>query len=269
MSTIDWSIGSYERTATELDPASAEVVELAGITAGERVLDIACGTGNAALKAAARGGIVVGVDLAERLVLVAQQRAQAAGLDVKFVPADAQQLPLDDGTVDVALSVFGLIFAPDQQRTAAEMVRVLRPGGRAIVTGWVRAGALADVGAATARARAAAAPQQDTDVPPAGRTVVDWGDRDTVAELFAPHPVTLEFADSSLPFRAASPDAWVREQAEHHPLWLGTRELLGDERFVTLERELIDILHAANEDPQGLLMTSRYLITTITRDETT
>lgn len=264
--SIDWSSGSYERTAAELDPVSTEVVDLAQIVPGQRVLDIACGTGNAALKAAARGADVVGVDLAERLVLVARQRAQAAGLDVKFVPADAQQLPLEDGSVDVALSVFGLIFAPDQERTAAELVRVLKSGGRGIVTGWVREGALADVGAATAaaRARASAAPPAAGEPTP-GRTPVDWGDRETVAELFAPHAVTLAFADSSLPFRAASPDAWVREQAEHHPLWLGTRELLGDEQFVTLERELIDILHAANEDPQGLLVTSRYLVTTITR----
>ncbi|MCW3040139.1 MAG: 2-heptaprenyl,4-naphthoquinone methyltransferase, partial [Solirubrobacterales bacterium] len=116
---------------------------------------------------------------------------------------------------------------------------------------------------ATARARAAVVPPPDAPQP--GRTPVDWGDPRTVTELFAGHEVTAAFAESSIPFRAASPDAWVREQAEHHPLWLGTRELLGSERFVVLERELTDILHAANEDPRGLLVTSRYLVTTITR----
>jgi SAM-dependent methyltransferase len=265
MSTIDWSLGNYERTAAALDGVSEAVVELARITPEDRVLDIACGTGNAALKAAKLGAKVVGVDLAERLVLVARQRAQAAGLDVTFVPADAQQLPLDDGSVDVALSVFGLIFAPDQQRTASELVRVLAPGGRAIVTGWVREGALADVGAATAKARAAAAPPAPGGPPAAGRTPVDWGDPAAVTELFAPHPVTVTFGEGAVPFRAASPDDWVREQADHHPVWHGTRELLGPERFAVLARELTDILHAANEDPQGLLVTSPYLVATITR----
>lgn len=262
---IDWSTGAYERTAAELDPVSELVVEQAAITAGERVLDIACGTGNAALRAAAAGGDVTGVDLAERLVRVAKTRASALGVRARFLRGDAQALPVDDASVDLALSIFGLIFAPDQERTASELVRVLRPGGRALVTGWVREGALAEVGAATARARAAAAPAPpaETPAPPAGRTPVDWGDRATVTALFAPHPVSLDFTDGSLAFTAPSPDAWVRTQAEHHPVWIGARQALGPERFAALEREMVDILHAANEDPQALRITSRYLVVRI------
>lgn len=263
---IDWSIGSYERTATELDPVSDIVVEQAGVGPGDRVLDIACGTGNAALKAAARGATVTGVDLAARLVLVAGERAHAAGLQAEFITGDAQALPIPDASVDVALSVFGVIFAPDQQRVASEIVRVLAPGGRAVITAWVREGAIADVGAATARARAAVEPPAPGGSPPPGRTPVDWGDAATVRALFAPHAVSLAFDERALPFTADSPDAWVREQAEHHPLWLGTRRLLGPERFGTLERELVDILHAANEDQAGLRVTSPYVVVTITRD---
>ncbi|MCW3041837.1 MAG: class SAM-dependent methyltransferase, partial [Solirubrobacterales bacterium] len=123
---IDWSIGSYERTAAELDAVSEQVVEAAAVGPGDRVLDIACGTGNAALKAAARGADVLGVDLAARLVRVAAERARAAGItSARFVTGDAQDLPVPDASVDVALSVFGLIFAPDQARAAAEVVRVL------------------------------------------------------------------------------------------------------------------------------------------------
>lgn len=261
---IDWSTGAYERTAAELDPVSELVVEQARITPGERVLDIACGTGNAALRAAAAGGDVTGVDLAERLVRVAAARASAAGVNARFVKGDAQALPVEDAAVDLALSIFGLIFAPDQPRAAAELVRVLKPGGRALVTGWVREGALADVGAATARARAAAATEPaPADPPPPGRTPVDWGDRATVTALFAPHPVTVSFTDGSLPFMAASPDAWVRAQAEHHPVWIDARRVLGPTRFAALEREMVDILHAANEDPQALRITSRYLVVRI------
>lgn len=263
MSTIDWSLGNYERTAAELEPVSARVVEQAGIGPGDRVLDIACGTGNAALKAAKLGADVVGVDLAERLVLVARQRAQAAGLTARFVPADAQQLPLEDAAIDVALSVFGLIFAPDQGRAAAELVRVLAPGGRGIVTAWVPDGALAAVNRAMV---AALAEVSGAASPPAGSTQpVRWGEEAVVRELFAAHDVDIAHEGATIPFLAVSPDAWAADQAEHHPLWLSARAMLGDERFALLQRELVTILHEANEDPAGFRITSRYVIVTISR----
>lgn len=265
MST-DWSLGSYERTATELEPVSRLVVERAGLTPGERVLDIACGTGNAALRAAERGARVTGVDLAERLVRVAATRAQAAGVDARFLVGDAEQLPVPDASADAVLSVFGVMFAPGAARAAAEIVRVLAPGGRALVTAWVRTGALAEVGAATARAQAALAPEDPEGLPPPGRTPTDWSDAATVTGLFAGHPVSVALTEEGLTFRAPSPDAWVREQAEHHPVWLGARQRLGEERFAVLAREMVEILLARNEDPEGLQITSRYTIATITRD---
>jgi SAM-dependent methyltransferase len=264
--TTDWSQGSYERTATELEPVSRLVVERAGIAPGDRVLDIACGTGNAALKAAELGATVTGVDLAERLVRVAAARAQSAGLDARFLVGDAEALPVPDASADVVLSVFGVMFAPDAERAAAEIVRVLVPGGRALVTAWVRSGALAEVGAATARAQAALAPEDPEGPPPPGRTPTDWSDAPTVAGLFAAHPVTVTLTEERLTFRAPSPDAWVREQAEHHPVWLGARRRLGEERFAALARQMVEILLAHNEDPAGLQVTSRYAIATITRD---
>jgi SAM-dependent methyltransferase len=258
---IDWSVGSYEQTAAALDGVSAAVVDHAGIRRGDGVLDVACGTGNAALRAAALGARVTGVDLASRLVLVAEERARAAGLEARFLIGDAQDLPIDSASVDVALSVFGLVFAPDQARTAAELVRVLVPGGRALVTGWVRDGALAEVGAAIARATAPAVPTTGAEEP----LRVDWGDPASVRELFAGHPVTVETAEATVPFVAASPEAWERDQVEHHPVWITTREAVGDARFSDVDAEILGILHAANEDPAAFRVTSRYTVTTITR----
>ncbi len=265
MSSIDWSIGSYERTAATLDEVSETVVAQAQIAPGDRVLDIACGTGNAALKAAALGAQVTGVDLAPRLVLVASERARAAGLEARFVPGDAQELPIADASADVALSVFGLIFAPDQRRVAAEVARVLAPGGRALITAWIREGALAESGAAMARARSRVqrAPAGE---PTPGRTPVDWGDAQTVRELFAAHPVSVDVAPASVPFVAVSPEAYTAEQAEHHPLWLDAHAALGDEPFAALLREQTDILHAHNEDPVAFRITSRYVLVTVVRD---
>ncbi len=264
---IDWSVGSYERTAALLDTVSDGVVGHAAIRPGEAVLDVACGTGNAALKAAALGACATGVDLAPRLVEVATQRAIGTGLQVRFVVGDAEALPVQDASVDVLLSVFGLIFAPDQERVAAEVVRVLRPGGRAVITGWVREGALAELGAATARAQSVLAPPPDpAGPPPPGRTPVDWGDEQAVRALFAPHAVGVTFIPATLAFTAASPRAYIEEQSAHHPVWLTARENLGPERYAVLEAELVAILTSSNEDPAALRITSRYLITSLTRD---
>ena len=106
-------MGRYEKTAEQLLPAARLVVDRAAPAAGERVVDVGCGTGNAALLAAARGASVIGVDPAPRLLDVARAQALAQGVDATFVEGDAAAIPLSDGEADVVLSVFGVIFAPD------------------------------------------------------------------------------------------------------------------------------------------------------------
>src|SRR5919199_1651139 len=104
---LDWSVGEYERSAHELAPAARHVVELAALAPGERVLDVACGTGNAALLAARAGAVVTGLDAAARLIDVARGRAADAGVEASFVVGDAQALPFEDGAFDAVLSIFG------------------------------------------------------------------------------------------------------------------------------------------------------------------
>ena len=143
---IDWGLGRYERTAAQLAPASAVVVERAAPQPSERVLDLGTGTGTAALLAAARGATVTGVDPAARLLDVARHRALEQDLDVTFALGDAAAIPVEDGSVDVVLSVFGVIFAPDPVAAAAEMARVIAPGGRIVLSAWLPGGAVGDVG---------------------------------------------------------------------------------------------------------------------------
>ena len=171
---VDWAAGRYERTAEDLEPVAADVVARARIQPGERVLDVACGTGNAALLAARAGAAVTGVDLARRLVEAARQRATAERLDVDFHVGDAQALPFGDGSFDVALSVFGIIFASDPKRAFSEVVRVLRPGGRALITAWTPDGAIAAMSGDFARAVAEA-----TNTPPSERFA--WHEPDAIA----------------------------------------------------------------------------------------
>src|SRR6266536_5366377 len=112
---MEWGQGRYESVAEQLLPAAEVVVERAAPKEGERVVDVGCGTGNAALLAAERGAKVTGVDPAGRLLDVAAAEASERGLDADFVIGEAASIPLDDDSVDLAISVFGVIFAPDPQ----------------------------------------------------------------------------------------------------------------------------------------------------------
>jgi len=135
-----WTIGDYPAVARRLQPVSDEVVERAAIRAGQQVLDVGVGTGNTAIAAARLGAAVTGVDLTPAQLDRARERCAAEGVDVALREADAQALPFADGTFDVVVSVFGVIFAPDHAAAAAELARVCRDGGTVAVTAWTGGG---------------------------------------------------------------------------------------------------------------------------------
>jgi ubiquinone/menaquinone biosynthesis C-methylase UbiE len=120
---VDWGAGNCERTARELEPVAQAVVDQAGLLPGERVVDVACGTGNAALLAAAQGARVVGIDAAPRLLEVARRRARASALEVEFREGDLFDLPVNEDAADVVLSVFGVVFASDPLGALRQIAR--------------------------------------------------------------------------------------------------------------------------------------------------
>jgi SAM-dependent methyltransferase len=259
MSTFDWGLGRYEDTAARLEPAARVVVEAAAPVAGERVVDVGCGTGNAALLVAERGSIVTGVDPAPRLLEVARAQASARGLDVTFAPGQAAEIPLEDGEADVVLSVFGVIFASDPRAAAAEMARVSAPGGRIILSAWLPSGA-------THRAVSAAAEAVRTALgaPPAPPPFA-WHERSALATLFAPHGLEVAVATESLAFAASSPEAYLEEQGEH-PLAKAAQAVLGPRgEGDALRGRMLAIYKAANEDPDAFRVTSRYVVATAKR----
>jgi SAM-dependent methyltransferase len=132
-----WSEGDFNVLALGVMPASEMLVGAVDVHAGERVLDVACGSGNAALVAARRGAEVTGVDYVPALIERGRARAQAEGTNIDLREADAQALPFTDGSFDVALSVFGVMFAPEQARAASELLRVTRKGGRIGLVNWM------------------------------------------------------------------------------------------------------------------------------------
>lgn len=131
-----WSGASYERLAATFAPIHDRVVDALAIEPGDRLLDVACGTGGVALRAARAGAEVVGIDISADQLEKARRTAAAEELEIQFDEGDCQQLPYADAEFDDVASAFGMVFAPDHERTAAELPRVCRPGGRLAFTVW-------------------------------------------------------------------------------------------------------------------------------------
>jgi SAM-dependent methyltransferase len=248
-----WALGSYERTAPPLLPAAVAAVDAASPGASEHVLDLGCGTGNAALLAAERGARVTAVDPAGRLLEIAARRAHESGLTAAWCRGDAASIPLEAGSVDVVVSVFGVIFASDPVAAAAEMARVCAPRGRLVLTAWLPEGALGQL--AGVRAGAVGAK-------PRGGPPFPWHEREALVSLLEPHgfsEVHLEQRD--LPFTAASAEAFLEAELRDHPLWVAAApELEAGGRVDDVRRRALEVLESANEDPGAFRVTSRYVV---------
>jgi SAM-dependent methyltransferase len=173
---IMWSLGDFARAGAEQVLVGELLCRAIDIHPGQRVLDVAAGSGNAALAAARRSARVTATDFVPRLLQAAARRARAEGLELETREADAQSLPFPDGAFDVVLSTFGVMFAPDQARAAAELLRVCRPGGRIGLTAWTPASVMAATQAIAARF----APFPPV---PGARSPIEWGTEARVREL--------------------------------------------------------------------------------------
>lgn len=258
---MDWDLGRYERIAQDLMPAARAVVERASPRAGERVLDIGCGTGNAALLAAARGALATGVDPAERLLALARARAAERGLSASFMAGSAEALPLADASADVALSVFGVIFAPEALAAAGEILRVCAPSARVVLCAWLPGGAIGEVIAlrrgALEAARSAPAPAPPAPFP--------WHEREALERLLGPHGFTLFMQESDLVFQAASVERFLEGELREHPMWLEARRILAPGAMSELRERALAVLRSANEASSAFRVRSRYVIVSAAR----
>ena len=257
---MDWGLGRYEHTAAQLLPAAHAVIDAAAPQPGERLVDVGCGTGNAAMLAAERGAKATGVDPAERLLEVAAAEAHARGLDVRFAPGEAAALPLDDGSADVLVSVFGVIFAQDTGAAAAEMARVAAPHGRIVITAWIPGGAISKAVRAGREAVTAA-----LGTPP-GPPPFAWHDAAALADLLGPHGFDVAVEERDISFTAGSAEEYVDGEMRNHPLWVAGMNVLEPRGEADAVRErALGILAAGNEDPAGFRVTSRYVIARLAR----
>ncbi|ACL65026.1 Methyltransferase type 11 [Anaeromyxobacter dehalogenans 2CP-1] len=252
-----WSSGDYAVIGTTLQIVGETLCEAAAVSAGERVLDVACGNGNAALAAARRFARVTGVDYVPALLERASARAAADGLAVELRGGDAEALPFDDGAFDVVLSTFGVMFTPDQARAAGELLRVCRPGGRIALASWTPDGFIGKVFQAVGRHVP----------PPAGlRPPAAWGTEARLHELFVPGAREIRAQRREFVFRYRSAAHWV----EVFRTWYGPIHrafaALAAEARPALERDLLALLEEADTATDGTLaVPATYLEAVITR----
>ena len=258
---VDWGRGSYERTAAQIVPVASLVLDAAEPVDGLRLLDLACGTGNAALEAARRGARVIGLDAAPRLLDVAADLADSHGLTADWIRGDVHELPFAANSFEVVTSVFGLIFAEHPDRAAAEAARVLAPAGRLAFSAWLDQGPMTGIEAIFESYAGHAADRTDGTGSVADEPQrLDWGDRHRLRELFSDYGISIRCERHDLSFTAESPEAQNEAWFEHHPLWLDAAERLDEPDRDRLREQCLAELHRVNEDRSGFRITLPYLI---------
>lgn len=205
-----WALGEYDRIADGLTISTDQTLRVARIRPGERVLDLATGTGITAIAARERGAQVVGVDLTPELVAIARTKAGEAGFgDIEFHEGDAEALPFADASFDVVLSTCGHMFAPDQVKVAAELARVTRRGGRVVFLAWTPDGGLGSWFRIT---------NKHVPPPPGVPSPFNWGDEDKVRALLGDAFGELSFTRGDCPQFGSSPeDIWQLFSSRYGP----------------------------------------------------
>jgi SAM-dependent methyltransferase len=257
---VEWGQGRYERIAEQLFPAAEVTVEQGAVSPGERVVDVGCGTGNAALLAAGRGATVTGIDPAQRLLDVAAATAAERGLDARFVLGDAADMPLDNDSADVVISVFGVIFAPDPEAAAIEIDRVTSPEGRVVLAAWVPGGPISDAVRLTRRTLAEIRDQPPPPPP------FPWHELESLSSLFGPHGFSASITEHSLSFHAPSVDEFMRIEGENHPIAIAARPALeAAGRADEVRDGMRRIYEEGNEDPDAFQISSPYAVAELKR----
>lgn len=199
------------------------------------------------------------MDAAPRLIEVAGKRAAAAGLDAAFAVGDLHDLRFENEAFDVVLSVFGVIFAADPERALAEIIRVMSPGGRALLSVWMPAGPIYAMVGVFMRAVAAATGST-------GGLQFAWDDPEAVGGVAARHGASLDVVEGAIAFVAESPEAYLAANEAHHPMSINAGTVLQEAGTAARTREQAQgILRDGNEDPGAFRVTSRYRVLQIRR----
>ena len=252
-----WASGDYHMIGTQILIVSELLIEALDVHSTERVLDVATGSGNAALAAARRGCPVVGLDYVPALLERARRRAEAEGLEAEFVEGDAEALPFDDGSFDVVSSVFGAMFAPNQEQTANELARVCRPGGRIGIVTHTPEGFIGQLFKTNAK---------HVPPPPGLRSPIQWGTEERLRELFGASIADVRVEKRHYVFRYRSPEAWLEYWRRYYGPTMKSFEAVGETGRTALEADLLDLIARFNRADDGtMVVPSEYLEAVIVR----
>ena len=253
-----WASGDYAIVGTTLQIVGEELCESLDVRAGQTVLDVAAGNGNVSLAAARRWCRVVASDYVPELLERARERAAAERLDIQFREADAEALPFPSESFDVVVSTFGVMFTPDQEMAASEMLRVVKSGGKIGLASWTPEGFVGELFKTIGRHVA----------PPAGsRSPALWGTRARITELFGLHAASITTAQRYFVFRYRSPAHWLEIFKTYFGPILKAFAALEPASRAALERDLRALIDRFNRARDGSMVApAEYLEAVITRD---
>lgn len=252
-----WASGDYAVIGTTLQLVGESLAEACDLRWDERVLDVAAGNGNATLAAARRGARVTSTDYVQALLDRGSERALAERLDVHFQLADVEELPFDDASFDAVVSTFGVMFAPDHARSAAEMARVCRPGGRIGLANWTPEGFIGQLFKTLGR---------QLPPPPGLPPPSLWGTAAHLRELFGPTAAKIETTPRLFNFRYRSAAHFI----DVFRTWYGPVHkafaALPPDKAQALESDITELLERLNRGgPASLVVPSEYLEIVVTR----
>lgn len=252
-----WTAGDYGRLGVTLQIVGESLCEAVDLRAGEQVLDVAAGNGNASLAAARRFAQVTSTDYVQALLDQGRERAAVERLPIEFQVADAEQLPFQDGRFDVVLSSFGVMFTPDQERAASELLRVTRAGGRLGLANWTPDGFLGSVFKVVGKHVP----------PPAGiKPPPLWGTEPRLVELFGPSAADIRVVRKQFMFRYRSAAHWLEVFETYYGPILKALEALDANGQAALRGDLTELLERSNRGgPNTLLVPADYLEVVITK----
>jgi SAM-dependent methyltransferase len=252
-----WSSGDYAVVGTTLQIVGEELCEALDVRSGQKLLDVAAGNGNVSLAAARRWCEVVATDYVPALLERARERAAAERLAIEVREADAEALPFSDGSFDVVVSTFGVMFTPDQERAAAELVRVCRRGGKIGLANWTPEGFIGQLFKTIGK---------HVPPPPGAKSPALWGTPARMAELFGPHASSVKSAQRHFVFRYRSPEHWLEIFKTYYGPLLKTFAALAPPAQSDLERDLLSLIGQFNRSgDSSMVVPSEYLEVVVIR----
>jgi len=252
-----WGSGDYAKIGVTLQIVGEELAERMDLTPGARVLDVAAGNGNATLAFARREGRVTSTDYVESLLVRGRARAEAEGLDIQFMIADAEALPFETASYDAVVSTFGVMFTPDQKTAAAELARVCRPGGQIGLANWTPEGF---IGRLFKTLGGHVAP------PPGVSSPAFWGREDWLEETFGACASEIAIVPKDFVFRASSPEDFVAFFRTYYGPMRKAFAALPTEGQAALHADLIALIGEMNTANDGTMrVPARYAEVIISR----